>query len=300
MPVSELPNAIVSGLLLAGLYVVVGLAWVLLFRATKILNFATGQFVLLGAYLYFVASARVGAAFVLSLVGAVVAMALVGALIQFVLLRRMAGVQAHAVGHSPFAAVILTFGISTVIQHAVTMIFGPSTVALPVPLPKHSITFPGHVAITTEGIFVWVIASALLVSTILLIRYSKWGIQMRAAAENAVLASQSGINVDSVFLIGWVAAASICALAGISYGYSTVLTPDLANIGIRGLAPVIVGGMDSAAGVLPGAVIVRVGENVLVLIFGESVRDAAVMLVLLLVLAVRPTGVFGSRDIRRI
>jgi len=85
-----------------------------------------------------------------------------------------------------------------------------------------------------------------------------------------------------------------------SASFSTVLTPDLANIGLRGLAPVIVGGMDSVAGVVPGAIIVALSENLLVLVFGEGVRDAAVMVVLLIFLSIRPTGLFGSADIRRL
>lgn len=297
---SQVPNALVSGLVLAGIYVVVGLAWVLLFRATKILNFGTAQFIVLGAYLYYLMSGGVHLPPWAAIAGAVVVMGLIGAAIQIGLMSRLAGTQAHAVGHAPFAPVILTFGIAAVVQHVVTMIFGREAVSLTAPIPTRTIQLPGHIAITADGIFVWAIAIVLMVSTILLIRYSRWGIQMRAAAENAILASQSGINVSSVFIMGWAAASAIAGLAGISYSFSTVLTPDLANIGLRGLAPVIVGGMDSVAGVVPGAIIVALSENLLVLVFGEGVRDAAVMVVLLIFLSIRPTGLFGSADIRRL
>jgi branched-chain amino acid transport system permease protein len=298
--IGQLPNAIVSGLLLAGLYTVVGLAWVLLFRAAKILNFGTGQFIVLGAYFYFVLTDNLHLPFWAGFIGAVICMAAVGFVVQYGLLRRLLGTPAHAIGHAPFAPVILTFGIAAVVQHLVTMVFGPEPRFLPTPLPKSVINLPGHTVVTADAILIWAIALVLLVSSVLVIRYSKWGIQMRAAAEQPLLASQSGINVGYVFIAAWAVASSICALAGVSYSYSTVLSPDLANIGIRSLAPVIVGGMDSVAGVVPGAIIVAIAENLLVLIFGEGVRDAAVMLVILAVLVIRPNGLFGTGDIRRL
>jgi branched-chain amino acid transport system permease protein len=296
----QLPNAVVSGLVLAGLYSVAGLAWVLLFRATKLLNFGTGQFIVLGAYFYFLLTTSFHLPFWGGFIAAVACMGAVGFLLQSVLLRRLLGTPAHAVGHAPFAPVILTFGVAAVVQHVVTMIFGPEPRSLPTPLPKNVIQLPGNAVITADGILIWVIAAALLVTTVLVIRYSKWGIQMRAAAEQPLLASQSGIKVGNVYIAAWAVASAICGIAGISYSYSTVLSPDLANIGIRSLAPVIVGGMDSAAGVLPGAIIVAIAENLLVLVFGEGVRDAAVMLVILCVLAIRPNGLFGTGDIRRL
>ncbi len=298
--IGQLPNVLVSSLVLAGLYTVVSLAWVILFRATKLFNFATAQFIVLGAYIYFLMSVQLGLPFIAALLGVLLVMAAVGTLVQVGLMSRLAGAQAHAVGHAPFGPVILTFGIAAVVQHAVAIIFGRQPVSISMPLPWRVIRLPGTIAITPEGVFVWIVAAVLLVSAVMLIRYSKWGIRMRASAEQAVLASQSGINVGRVFIIGWVAATAIAALAGISYSFGTILSPDLSNVGLRGLAPAIVGGMDSAAGVLPGAIIVALVENMMVLIFGEGVRDAAVMVVVLVFLTVRPTGLFGSDDIRRI
>ena len=297
---SQIPNAVVSGLILAGLYVVAGLAWVVLFRAAKILNFGTGQFIVLGAYLYFVLTGGLRLPIWAGFVGAVLLMAVVGMAVQVGLLNRLLGTPAHAVGHAPFAPVILTFGLAAVVQHAVTMFFGPEPRSVPTPLPKQTINLPGHTVITAEGIFIWGIAVVLLLTTIVVIRYSRWGIRMRAAAEQPLLASQRGINVGNVFIAAWAAASAIAALAGVSYTYSTVLSPDLVNIGLRSLAPVIVGGMDSAAGIVPGAIIVALAENLLVLVFGESVRDAAVMLVILAVLVIRPNGLLSTGDIRRL
>ncbi len=297
---SQLPNALVSAVILAGLYALVGLSWVLLFRATKIFNFGTGQFVILGAYVYFGFSNGASVPWWAAAIGTLVCMALVGAAVQSIFLRPLLGTPAHAVGHAPFAPVILTFGIAAVVQHSLTLAFGYEPKPVTSPLPDVSLRLPGYAILTADGVLVWVLAAVLIGGTLLVMRYSRWGIQMRAAAEQPLLASQSGINVENVAVGAWVVAACICAFGGVSYSFSNVLSPDLADIGIRALAPVMVGGMDSVIGVLPGALVVAVAENLLVLVFGESVRDAAVMLVILCVLAIRPNGLFGTGDIRRL
>jgi len=289
----QLPNAIVSALPLAGVYAVVGLGWVVLFRATRILNFATGQFVLFGAYLYYYFSERVGLPFPLSLVCAIGAMALMGAMLHILFMRRM-------VGQEGFAPVILTMGLAIVISNAVTLLFGPGTQSVSLPLAKTSVQFPGNIAITSGGFLIMGVAAVLAVGAILMIRFSRWGIQMRAAAEDPLHASQSGINVGTVFVGAWASASAVLGLMGVIYGFSTVVTPDMTSVGIRGLSPVIVGGMASIVGVVPGSIVVALIENVSVVYFGESVRDAAVMIVILAMLTVRPTGLFGGRLIGRV
>jgi branched-chain amino acid transport system permease protein len=292
--VSELPNAAVSAVLLAGLYLMVGLGWVLLFRATQVLNFATGQFVLLGACLYYTFTARLHIPLVVSLLIALAVMAAVGAAVHLLLIRRVAGTEGF------FAPVILTLGISTVITQAVNIAYGTGSLAISLPLSNHAIDFPGRIAITSYGIITLVVGLVVLFATQLIVRRSRWGVQMRAAAENTVLASQSGINIDRVFMGGWAAAALILALVGITYGSNTIVTPSLADIGLRGLAVAIVGGFDSLGGLIPAAVIVALTENVSVVYFGESVRDAAVMIVILIVLAIRPQGLMGTKSVARV
>jgi branched-chain amino acid transport system permease protein len=298
--VSQLPNALVSAIGLAGLYVVAGLAWVILWRAAKILNFGMGQFVVLGAYFYLTLAGFAHLPFWIAFIGAVVGMGFVGFLVQRLLLRRLLGTPAHAAGHAPFAPVVLTLGVSTVVEYVVLTIFGPNATTLPSPLPSGTIKLGSGIVITPQVIATWAIALVLMGATLVVIRYSKWGIQMRAAAEQPLLASQSGINVGNIFMAAWAASAAICALSGVTYSFGSAISPDLADIGLRTLAPVIVGGLDSVAGIIPGAIIVAVAENLMVLKFGEGVRDAAAMLVILAVLVIRPNGLFGTGDIRRL
>lgn len=294
MDVSELPNAVVSAVFLAGLYLLVGLGWVLLFRATQVLNFATGQFVLLGACLYYTFTANLHLPLLVSLLFALVVMAAVGAAVHLFLIRRVTGTEGF------FAPVILTLGISTVITQGVNMVYGSGSLAIALPAGNGATHFPGRIAITSYEVITLVIGLLVLFGTQLIVRRSRWGIQMRAAAENTVLASQSGINIDRVFMAGWAGAALVLAVVGIIYGASTVVTPSLSDIGLRGLAVAIVGGFDSLGGLIPAALIVALAEDLSVVAFGESVRDAAVMIVILIVLAIRPQGLMGTKSVVRV
>lgn len=297
---SQLPNAIVSAVNLTGLYVLVGLAWVIIFRATKIPNFSSGQFIVLAAYMYFVFNVRLALPWWVSFAAAVLGMGLVGYIVMRGLMTRMIGVATHAIGHAPAPAVFLTFGLAEMLSSAVRAIFGPSTYNLDSPIPAGVIRLGfGNTIITNDRIFIWVLAIVMLLLTLFIIRYTKFGTQMRASAEQPILAAQSGINVHHIFIIGWVTSAVLCALAGIGFAFSSVVSPSLGNVGLRALAPAIVGGIDSAAGVLPGALIVALVENVMVLLLGESVRDAAVMSVIMVMLIFRPNGLFGHDDTLR-
>lgn len=293
MHFDQLPNAIVSAVVLAGLYSIIALGFVLLFRAAGIFNFATGQMLMLGTYLYFQFTTQYHLPFLVGLVAALVMMAALGAVIHVALLKRLAGLE-----HWSYA--VLTLGVSVVMAQIVALLWGDQARNVSLPLPNFALHTSGQIALTTSSVVTFLTAVLLLVGTLALIRYSKWGIQMRAASENPVLASQSGIDIDRVFIIGWAATGIILTAGGIVYAYSTILTLSIGDIGIRGFAPAFVGGMDSAAGVVPGALIVALVENLAVVYFGESVRDAAVMMVLLVVLAVRPTGIFGTPRVRRI
>jgi branched-chain amino acid transport system permease protein len=293
MHFDQIPNAVVSAVVLSGLYSIVALGFVLLYRAAGVFNFATGQMIMLGSYLYYQFAAQYHMPFLVALVGSLVVMAVIGAVMHIALLQRLAGLE-----HWSYA--VLTLGVSIVMARVVAIIWGTEARTVTLPLPNFSFHTSSQIAFTTGGILTLAVAIVLMVGALILIRYSKWGIQMRAAAENPVLASQSGIDIDRVFIIGWAATAVILASAGIVYAYSTVLSQSIGDIGLRGFAPAFVGGMDSVAGVFPGAIIVALIENLSVVYFGESVRDAAVMMVILVVLAIKPTGLFGTPRVRRI
>jgi branched-chain amino acid transport system permease protein len=292
-------NAIAAAIPLAAIYVMAGLAWAIIFRASKIFNFGTAQFIVLGAYLSYFLTSDAHLPIWLAFVFSAAAMALIGAMTQTVFLRRLLDTSGDGSAQTSFAPVILTFGLAAIIEHVISIGFGTGPEYITSPFPKSVIHVFSGIVLTGANVIIAVLAVVLWAGSILFIRFSKWGMQMRAAAEQPLLASQSGINVGGILVGAWAAAAVMAAVAGITYSYSSVVSPDIGNIGLRSLAPVIVGGMDSVTGVLPGAVIVALVESFAVLAFGESVRDAAVQVVILAVLIVRPQGLLGGANVRR-
>jgi len=292
-------NAIAAAIPLAATYVIAGLAWAIIFRASKIFNFATAQFIVLGAYLAYCLTRDAHIPVWLALILAAAAMALIGALTQTIFMRRLLDASGDGSAQASFAPVILTFGLAAVIEHVLSISFGTGPEYIASPFPKTIFHLPSGVVLTSANVIIGVIALVLWGGSVLFIRLSKWGMQMRAAAEQPLLASQSGINVNGILIGAWAAAAVMAAIAGITYSYSSVVSPDIGNIGLRSLAPVIVGGMDSVTGVLPGAIIVALAESFAAVGFGESVRDAAVQVVILAVLIVRPSGLLGGATVRR-
>jgi branched-chain amino acid transport system permease protein len=288
-----LPDVFVSSLVLAGTYALIALGWVFIFRATGILNFATGQFVVLGVYLFFWTSVELKLPILVALPIALALVGALGALMYLGTLRPLAG-------QPLFSPIMVTLGLSIVMTSAIVIIWGAQTRALKPPLTVHTYKLPGHAIITTIGILT--ISTALVVYAVimLLLRVSKRGVQMRATAENPLLASQRGINIDVIFMIAFAVAVAASTLAGLSFSYTNVLGPSIAAVGLRGLSPALIGGMDSIGGALVGSIVVAFIETAAVTQFGGDIKDMIAFMVLLVALAIRPYGLFGTPQIRRV
>jgi branched-chain amino acid transport system permease protein len=203
-------------------------------------------------------------------------------------------------GQPLFSPIMVTLGLSIVMTSAIVIIWGAQTRTLKPPLTVHTYKLPGHAIITTIGILT--ISTALVVYAVimLLLRVSKRGVQMRATAENPLLASQRGINIDVIFMIAFAVAVAASTLAGLSFSYTNVLGPSIAAVGLRGLSPALIGGMDSIGGALVGSIVVAFIETAAVTQFGGDIKDMIAFMVLLVALAIRPYGLFGTPQIRRV
>ena len=152
------------------------------------------------------------------------------------------------------------------------------------------------------GLDLAIVGLALLVYGALLafLQWSRPGRQMRAAAESPLLASQSGININGVFRLSWAIAGIVMAVGGIGFAYLTIVTPSIVDLGLRGIAPALIAGLDDVRGVIIGAFLIAVVENLAAYYFGGDVRNVVPFIVILAVLMIRPYGLFGSPEIRRV
>ncbi len=284
-------NLLVVILIQASFYALLGMGYVLIYRATRVLNLAHGDLMVFGAFIFFQTLVASGGSLALAVVVAVIGAALLGALVYFGVMRPLASYPV-AVG------VLATIALGLVLRTIVTLIWTAQT--------RYPAQFVGRsgspialwFGVTISGIDLLIIAAAIvaMIGFPMLLRLSTVGIEMRGVAENAVLAAQRGINIHRINALSWAAATVMAAIAGIFFSIKVRLGPDVWYVGLAGFAPALIGGMDSLKGVVIGAVIVAAAEVLAALYIAPQVALAAPFLVLLVALWIRPWGIFGSRE----
>ena len=292
MNVEQLPDVLAGSIVLTGLYVLIGLSWVIIFRAAHLFNFATGELLVLSS---FIVAALIGAghSYWLSVLLGIVMMAVLGVAIYRFLLKPFAG-------QPVFTPVIVTLGLGFAIRGFIEIIFGSGSRRIDPPFDNTVHSLPGGITLTTFDLIVPCVALVFYLSLLVFLRATKFGGQMRAAHENPLLASQSGVSIYVVFSVAFVISMLAISLAGVSNGQRTIVTTSAVVLGLKGLVPAMLGGLDSVGGVLAGALIVALAETLTIYYIGAGFKDMVVFSILLLVLAFRTTRLFGSREIQRV
>lgn len=286
------PAVAVSAIPLAGLLALVGLAWVVVFRTTKILNFATGEFAILGTYLYYTYS-QMHWPLLLAGLAAFVTMGVISAVLYLATLRPLAG-REH------WVPIIATMGIALILDSVMSIRWGVENITLPVPYSGPAVNLGAGASLNYSQIAIICLAVVTFPAVVFFLHRTRTGRWTRAAAEHPLLAGQGGININVVFAIGWGLSAGLATIAGIGYGMTTVLVPSAISIGQLGLAPAILGGLDSVGGVVIGAVVAAFVTSFVTLYLGANSVDAVSGLLLLVAITIKPTGLFGTRDVQRV
>jgi branched-chain amino acid transport system permease protein len=278
-------------IVLASIYALLALGYVIVYRTSRVLNFAHGDVFMVGGYLTFAFVSALSVAPMLALPASLVGGALAGILIYAVLMAPMAG-------HSVFAAVLVTIGLGIVIRGATLIGFGGQ------------IIYPGRVlGVTNEPIAllggfvltsleIYIVASAVIIIAALLafFRYSSLGIRMRAASEDSRLAAYRGSNIHLLFALAWGIATAIAMYTSALYSFSQQLNPTLSEVGLRGLAVALVGGMDSIKGTIPAALLIAALEIATQRYVSAQASEAVPFFMLVIVLLARPWGLLGTKE----
>jgi branched-chain amino acid transport system permease protein len=291
--VNLLPEVLIGGIANAGLYALLGLSVVIIFRATRVLNFASGQYMLLGSYVVYWLLVQEHLGYVLSFALSFILMAAIGALTYI-------GVIRPVKGRPLFVPVILTFGISLILTSLMDIIWGSQNDTLPSPIALETYHITATAYVTTPEIISVCVAIAAMLLFVGFDRYTKVGIQVRAASEDVLLASQTGIRVDLLFMFAWALASIVALLAGLSYAYQYTVTPTSTDLGILVLAPVVIASFDSLSGVVVGSVVVGLLSNAVSTYINGNAGEAVVYGAILAVLIIRPRGFFGTQAARRL
>ena len=284
-------NLLVVILIQASFYALLGMGYVLIYRATRVLNLAHGDLMVFGAYLFFQALAVTDGSLTLAITAAALGAALLGAMVYPGVMRPLASYPV-AVG------VLATIALGLVLRTIVTVIWSAQTRYPAELLGQTGRPITLFAGVSVSGIDMLIIAAAVIamIGFPLLLQLSTVGIEMRGVAENPLLAAQRGINIHRINALSWASATVMAAVAGIFFSIKARLGPDIWYVGLAGFAPALIGGMDSLKGVLIGVVIVAAAEVLAALYIAPQVALAAPFLVLLVALWIRPWGIFGSRE----
>jgi branched-chain amino acid transport system permease protein len=286
-------TAIVSGLFLGGTYALIALGLVLVFRATNTFNFAHGQAMLLAAYVVGKYANGSSASFLGTFGIGLVLVAAISVAFYILVLRRL-------VGQSLFLAVIATLGLGSLLDGIMGVAFRTQQYAIENPLlPKGSLHVFGA-RVQTATVLIAAVSLAIAGLIALVLQKTQLGIRVRAAGQSPLLASQGGINVRAVYILSWATAGILAGLAGLAYGSTAIVTPALVDVANLALPAMMLGGLDSFVGAIVGGVIIGVLQGLTATYVGSDHVDAITYAVLLLVLLVRPSGLFGTKIVTRV
>lgn len=287
---------LLTGIALGSGYALGGLGFVLIYKATGVFNFSHGQLTMAGAYFFYMFQVQIGLPPWWSVPAAVASMFIVGLAIERLFLRRM-------VGEPAIAIIMLTIGLGSLLRNLVGLIWGTQPQA-PVALFE-----PGSIMLVgfqVPRVYMWTLVSASIFITAFLVyfRKSSQGLAMRAVAFHQDHASLSGISIYRVFALSWGLAGVMAAISGILMVQLVGLDLSMDARGLSAFPAAILGGMDSIGGVVIGGLIIGAAEALaggyLDPYLGGGAKEVVGYVVLLLILMVRPYGLFGTPEIRKV
>ena len=292
-----LTQLVINGLIVGLLYGVVGMCFVLVYKSTQVVNFAQGEFLLIGAWVCWAFLVYLELPFVVGFLLTLVFMAAFGMCLQMLVLRPM-------IGEPIISVIMVTIGLSIFFQALMKWIFGVSAESYPQVFEQETfVVFGLHVE--TAYLMSTVFALLIMAAFYFFFKHSKQGLAMRATAFDQQVAQSLGISVKRVFAMSWAIAATVSATAGVVIGMVNGVSDSLSVIGIKVFPAVILGGLDSIIGAIVGGLIIGVLENVAEFVDGQylhwgNLYDIAPFYVLLIILWFKPYGLFGTKDIERI
>ncbi|MFC9609033.1 branched-chain amino acid ABC transporter permease [Streptomyces niveus] len=289
---------LLGGLSMGSVYALIALGFVVIFKATEVVNFAHASLLLAGGYVTAVLHDDIG--FWPALAVGIAGAAVVGSAVEYTVMHRYRGAD-----HSVLA--IVTIGVDILLTTELTRRIGTDVLALGDPWGDALLTI-GDITIAQTRVAAFVAAALLITAFLLAFRYTTWGVAMRAAAENPQTAALMGVRLGRVSLSAWAVAGSLAAVAAL---FLTVFpTPGLERAtslaALKAFPAAILGGLDSTTGALAGGLIVGVTESFAtgyqseLTFLGRGFGDLAPYLVMVAVLLVRPAGLFGTKELARV
>ena len=289
-----LVQVLISGVSQGCIYGLIAIGFVLIYKATETVNFAQGELMMLGAFCGLACSSYFGFPYWLALLVAVAALACFGFLVERLALRPI-------LGQPVFAVVMVTIAIGYVARGLITMIpgIGTDTHALVAPFKDQAIRY-GELVIGMEHVVIIVTSVVLCGALFALFRYTRIGIAMQAASQNQLAAYYMGIPVKRLNGLIWATSAAVAAVAGMLIAPLTFVHVNMGFIGLKAFPAAVIGGFESLPGAIVGGLIIGIVESLAGFYLAEGFKDIAAYVVVLIMLMIKPHGLFGVAIRKRV
>ncbi len=292
--VNELSQTILSGIAIGCIYGIVALGFVLIYKATDVINFAQGEMMVLGAFVAYTLITYFHFSYLTALIVTTLALGLFGMALERVVLRPL-------VGEPIFAIIMLTIGLGYFIRSVVSMVpgWGTDTYGFQTPFTDKFLR-SGQLVLSWEQMAIIIMTAVLILGLWCFFRYARVGVAMRATSQNQLAAVYMGISVTRVFSLTWTIAAALGGIAGILLAPITFVHMNMGFIGLRAFPAAVLGGFSSVPGAIVGGVIIGVTESLAGVYLPQGWKDVAAWIILIAVLIVRPEGIFGIQQKKKV
>jgi len=288
----EILQLLIGGISQGCVYGLIALGFVLIYKATEMVNFAQGDMLMLGAFFAYTFVNILHFPFLWAVLLTVLVMAVLGVIIERLVLRPM-------IGEPPFAALMITIGLGFVIRAIAGAVWGNETRVLETPLAGGVLRL-GDLSIGFENLAIIGVTALLCFGLYAFFRFTRLGIAMQATSQNQLAAYYCGVPVKRIFSLVWAMSAAIAAFAGILVAPVSLIDPQMGFVGIKAFAAAIVGGFGSLQGAMVGGLLVGIVEQFAGLYLPTGFADTSAYVMLLLMLILRPGGLFQTMQRKKV
>jgi branched-chain amino acid transport system permease protein len=289
MITSGLIGALLWGVVIGCIYILLATGLNIIFGVMKLVNFAHGQLLMIGAYIAFTVATALGLNAYLAILVAMGVVAFIGVGLERFTFRRVLGTD-------KLNEIFVSLGLIYVFENVAVLLWGNTTQQISSPLQGLQISLSQDVAISYDRLSAILIVIAILVALFLLLKKTKIGLAMRATSQKSNASMLMGVNIERVYIFTFALGAALAGAAGALYGILLPFNPTIGALPtIKAFAIIIIGGLGSIPGAVIGGLLYGIAENTAVYFLGATWQDAIAFALLIIVLVIRPTGIFGEK-----
>lgn len=284
---------LVSGIMVGSSYALMGLAMVIIYKTSEVINFAQGEMALLTVFLTYMVLEYYHVPFYAAFPAALVFSLLLGFLMEFAVLRR-------AKEPNVLGMIIITIGMEMILMGFVSWKFGADPKTMPFPISPYDSVSLGDIFVSTLEVLTFVVALTLMAVIFLFLRYSKLGVAMKAAQQNNMAARLMGIRTNRILMITWGISSLVGCTAGLLIAPTTMQPYMMWDPMLKGFAAAVMGGMTSLPGAVFGAYMIGIIENLFGGYISIEFKSVVAFAIIVLVLCIKPSGLFARHYVKKV